>query len=54
MSSSKCVDTILLPEKLPAIPAVYRPVCWTCHVGETFRREHPELVVDRNFRRAGP
>ena len=42
------------PENLPAILAVYRPVCWTCHVTDTFRREHPELVVDRNVRRAGP
>lgn len=23
------------------------PVCWNCHITETFRREHPELVVDR-------
>jgi len=25
----------------------YLPVCWNCHVAQTFRREHPELVVDR-------
>jgi hypothetical protein len=43
----------VLPEHLPAVLAAGRPVCWTCHVTETFRREHPELVVDRNFRRAG-
>lgn len=23
------------------------PVCWNCHVVETFRRVHPELVTDR-------
>jgi len=23
------------------------PVCWNCHVAETFRRLHPELVTDR-------
>ena len=23
------------------------PVCWNCHIAESFRREHPELVVDR-------
>jgi hypothetical protein len=23
------------------------PVCWNCHVAETFRRQHAELVVDR-------
>lgn len=27
--------------------ATYLPVCWNCHVAQTFRREHPELVVDR-------
>ncbi|MGC2183585.1 MAG: hypothetical protein WA637_09920 [Terriglobales bacterium] len=24
-----------------------KPVCWSCHVTETFRHEHPELVVER-------
>jgi hypothetical protein len=23
------------------------PVCWDCHIAETFRRTHPELVTDR-------
>lgn len=23
------------------------PVCWNCHVAQSFRRVHPELVVDR-------
>ena len=27
--------------------ATCRPVCWNCHVAQSFRREHPELVVDR-------
>lgn len=27
--------------------ATYQPVCWNCHIAQTFRREHPELVVDR-------
>jgi hypothetical protein len=27
--------------------ATHRPVCWNCHVAESFRREHPGLVVDR-------
>ena len=34
-------------EKLPEIFETHRPVCWSCHVAETFRREHPELVTDR-------
>lgn len=25
------------------------PVCWNCHIAQEFRREHPELVVDRSL-----
>ena len=35
------------PEQLPEIFSSHQPVCWNCHVAETFRRTHPELVVDR-------
>jgi hypothetical protein len=35
------------PEQLPEIFSSYLPLCWNCHIAETFRREHPELVVDR-------
>jgi hypothetical protein len=35
------------PEELPGLFATCLPVCWDCHVAESFRREHPELVVDR-------
>jgi hypothetical protein len=38
------------PEKLPEIFESYKPVCWSCHIAETFRREHPELVTDRPAR----
>jgi len=27
--------------------ATYLPVCWNCHIAQTFHREHPDLVVDR-------
>ena|SRR5438552_4091827 len=37
------------PEKLPEIFASSQPVCWNCHVAETFRRLHPELVTDRRL-----
>jgi hypothetical protein len=37
------------PEQLPDVFATHHPVCWNCHVAETFRRLHPELVVDRAF-----
>lgn len=37
------------PEQLPDIFATHRPVCWNCHVTETFRRLHPELVTNRPY-----
>jgi hypothetical protein len=33
-------------EEIPRVLDSHRPVCWDCHVAETFRRQHPELVVD--------
>jgi hypothetical protein len=33
-------------EDLPEVLRTHRPVCWNCHVAESFRREHPELVID--------
>jgi hypothetical protein len=38
-------------EKLPEIFATYSPVCWSCHMAETFRREHPDRFVDRPWSR---
>jgi hypothetical protein len=35
------------PEHLQEAFGAHRPVCWSCHMAETFRREHPEKVVDR-------
>jgi hypothetical protein len=37
-------------EELPEILKTHLPVCWSCHVSETFRREHPDLVVDRPWK----
>lgn len=37
----------LQAEQLPEILFTYQPVCWDCHIAETFRRVHPELVVER-------
>jgi hypothetical protein len=42
----------IAPEKLPNVLATHLPVCWNCHIAETFRREHPDLVVDRRRREA--
>jgi len=33
-------------ERLPEVLETHRPVCWTCHIAETFRREQPDLVSD--------
>ena len=35
------------PEDLPEALQRLRPVCWSCHEMESFRREHPDLVIDR-------
>jgi hypothetical protein len=32
---------------LPEIMLTHKPVCWQCHVHESFRHQHPELVTDR-------
>ena len=37
------------PEQLPELFSTYKPVCWNCHVTETFRQEYPELVVYRKW-----
>ena len=41
--------TDVSPEKLPDVLATHKPVCWNCHISETFRREFSDLVVDRSF-----
>jgi len=28
----------------------YSPVCWDCYIAQSFRRDHPDLVVDRPWR----
>lgn len=35
------------PEQLPQIFSTAKPVCWNCHIAETFRRLYPELVIER-------
>lgn len=35
------------PEQLPELFRTHLPVCWNCHIAETFRREHADLVTDR-------
>lgn len=38
------------PEKIPNVLATDMPVCWDCHIAERFRRDYPELIVDRPWR----
>jgi len=38
------------PEKLPEVFEKYKPVCWSCHIAESFRQEHPDLITDRPAR----
>lgn len=35
------------PEQLPAAFAAWKPVCWSCSITETFRKEHASLLLDR-------
>ncbi len=37
-------------EQLPQAMASHQPICFDCYVAATFRREHPELVVDNPWR----
>jgi hypothetical protein len=39
------------PEEIYDALTTHLPVCWNCHVAETFRREHPEMVVERPRRK---
>lgn len=35
-------------DRLPLALATSLPICWNCHIAETFRRTHPDLVTDRD------
>ena len=37
-------------EELPQVFATEQPICFDCYVAATFRREHPELVVDNRWK----
>lgn len=37
-------------EKLPAQFASAEPVCWNCSIVESFRQQHPELIVVRPWK----
>ena len=44
----------LPPEKLPEAFNTCLPVCWKCHIAESFIREHPNLATFRPWERSGP
>ena len=35
-------------ERLPETLKTALPLCFGCHIANTMRREHPELVIDRS------
>jgi len=35
------------PEQVIDVLESHKPVCWDCHLAESFRRDHPELVTER-------
>ncbi len=37
-------------ERIREVLANHKPVCWDCHIAETFRRTHAGQVVDRTRR----
>ena len=41
-------------EQVVDVLATHEPVCWDCRVAESFRHEHPELVIDRPPRLGPP
>jgi hypothetical protein len=42
------------PEQVNDVLARHKPVCWDCHLAESFRRDHPELVTERPPRSGPP
>jgi hypothetical protein len=41
-------------ESLPEEFSRDLPICWSCHMTETFLREHPDLAVHRPWKKCGP
>ena len=39
------------PEHLRETARTHPAVCWDCHAAESFRRQFPQLVTDRSWRR---
>lgn len=41
-------------ETLSTVLETHLPVCWNCYIAQSFRLEHPELVVYRPWRKGVP
>jgi hypothetical protein len=41
-------------ESLSTVLKTHRPVCWNCYIAQSFRRDHPDLVVFRPWRNSIP
>jgi len=39
---------------LQTVLSTHNPVCWDCYIAQSFRQEHPELVVYRPWREGIP
>jgi hypothetical protein len=37
-------------EQLTTVLETHAPICWNCYIAQTFRLDHPELVVFRPWR----
>ena len=49
ISEERSVEWNEVPaEQLQETLATARPLCFGCHIANTMRREHPELVIDRS------
>lgn len=44
----------VLLEDVRNVLETHLPVCWSCHIAQSFRREHPDLVVFRPWREGVP
>jgi len=40
-------------ESVPELLATHSPICWDCHILQTFWREHADMIVDRSRISAG-
>jgi hypothetical protein len=50
-SSGKARPWLDVPaDQLPRAMATEQPICFDCYVAATFRREHPELVLDNPWK----